>query len=151
MADLSEIDQKKLMSIEGPTFDSRPWVTGPPLNKRRVALITTAGLHKRSDRPFHPGQPDYYRVITGDAIGDQIVMSHRAASFDRSGYQQDWNVVFPLDRLKELAEEGVIGSTADFHYSFGIPLTQTESETVAVELSGLLKKDHVNAVLLFPV
>jgi D-proline reductase (dithiol) PrdB len=151
MADLPEYDQKKLMSKDGPTFDSRPWVTGPPLKTRRVALLTTAGLHKRSDRPFQMGQPDYYRVIPGDDTGGQIVMSHRATSFDRSGYQQDWNVVFPLDRLRELAEEGVIGSVADFHYSFGTAMTLSENEVVAAELSELLKKDHVNAVLLFPV
>ena len=151
IGDLPEIVQKRLMTLEGPTFDRRPWVTGPPLNKRRVALITTAGLHKRSDRPFHVGQPDFYRVIPGNITGDQIVMSHRAVSFDRSGYQQDWNVVFPIDRLRELEKDGVIGSIADFHYSFGIPMTLSENEIVAAELSELLKKDHVNAVLLFPV
>lgn len=151
MADLSEIDQKILMGMEGPTFESRPWVEGPPLNQRRVALITTAGLHKREDRPFQMGQPDYYRVIPKDTRDGEVVMSHGAASFDRTGYQRDWNVVFPLDRLRELADEGVIGSVADYHYSFGTPLTLPENETVASELSDLFKKDHVDTVLLFPV
>jgi len=132
MADLPEIDQKILMGMEGPTFESRPWVEGPPLNQRRVALITTAGLHKRGDRPFQMGQPDYYRVIPGDTRDGEVVMSHGAASFDRTGYQRDWNVVFPLDRLRT-------------------PLTMPENETVASELSDLLKKDNVDAVLLFPV
>ena len=114
-------------------------------------MITTAGLHKRTDRPFQMGQPDFYRVIPGDTQDNEIVMSHGAASFDRTGYQQDWNVVFPLDRLREFADEGVIGSVADYHYSFGTPLTLEENETAAKELSDLLKKDGVNAVLLFPV
>ena len=95
--------------------------------------------------------PDYYRVIPGDTRDGEVVMSHGAASFDRTGYQRDWNVVFPLDRLRELADEGVIGSVADYLYSFGTPLTESENETVASELSDLLKKDHVDAVLLFPV
>ena len=78
-------------------------------------------------------------------------MSHMAASFDRTGFQRDWNVVFPLDRMRELADEGIIGSVADYHYSFGTPLSVQENETVAKELGDLFKKDHVNAVLLFPV
>jgi len=151
MADLPEIDQKILMSMEGPTFERRPWVEGPPLNQRRVALITTAGLHKREDRPFQMGQPDYYRVIPKNTRDGEVVMSHGAASFDRTGYQRDWNVVFPLDRLRELVDEGVIGSVADYHYSFGTPLTMSENERAASELSDLLKKDNVNAVLIFPV
>ncbi|MBN1226466.1 MAG: hypothetical protein JXA79_05710 [Deltaproteobacteria bacterium] len=47
-------------------------------------------------------------------------------------------MVFPLDRLRELEKDGVIGSIADFHYSFGIPLTLTENEIVAAELGKLL-------------
>lgn len=151
ISDLPEMDQKILLSMEGPTFESRPWVEGKPISQRRVALITTAGIHKRQDRPFQIGQPDYYRVIPGDTRDNDIVMSHGAASFDRTGYQRDWNVVFPLDRLRELAEDGVIGSVADFHYSFGTPLTMPENESAANELSKLFKKDKVDAVLVFPV
>ncbi len=151
MADLPKIEQKMLSGMKSPAFESRPWVTGPPLKRRRVAMITTAGLHKRTDRPFQMGQPGFYRVIPGDAKAKEIVMSHGAASFDRTGYQQDLNVVFPLDRLHELADEGAIGSVAGYHYSFGTPLMPQESEMAANELSDLLKKDRVDAVLLFPV
>ena len=151
LSDLPEVEQKFLLGMKGPTFESRPWVEGPPINQRRVALITTAGLHKREDRPFQMGQPDYYRVIPGDTLDKEVVMSHGAASFDRTGYQRDWNIVFPLDRLRELANEGVIGSVADFHYSFGTPLAMQENEIVAKELSGLFKRDKVDAVLIFPV
>ena len=151
LADLSDIEQKIFMEMECPVFETRPWAEGPPLDQRRVAMITTAGLHMRSDRPFQMGQPDLYRVIPGYAGNSDLVMSHGAASFDRTGYQRDLNVVFPIDRLRELAEEGVIGSVADYHYAFGTPLSIEQNETVAKELGDLLKKDNVNAVLLFPV
>jgi D-proline reductase (dithiol) PrdB len=49
---------------------------------------------------------------------NDLVMSHTSTNFDRTGFQQDWNVVFPLDRLRELTDQGLIGSIADFHYSF---------------------------------
>ena len=151
MANLPEFEQNFLMGMECPSFENQPWAEGPPLNRRRVAMITTAGLHMRSDRPFQMGQADLYRVIPGHAVNSDLVMSHGAASFDRTGYQRDLNVVFPIDRLRELAEEGTIGSLADFHYAFGTPLTMTQSETAAKELGTLLKKDKVDAVLLFPV
>jgi hypothetical protein len=35
-----------------PKFETQPWATGPPLNARRVAIVSTAGLHQRDDRPF---------------------------------------------------------------------------------------------------
>ena len=34
---------------ELPDFGDTPFVAGPPLKQRRVAIITTAGLHVRSD------------------------------------------------------------------------------------------------------
>jgi D-proline reductase (dithiol) PrdB len=97
------------------------------------------------------GQPDLYRVIPGYTRNNDLVMSHGAASFDRTGYQRDLNVVFPIDRLRELEEQGVIGSLADYHYAFGTPLSMDQNEAAARDLAGLLKGDNVNAVLLFPV
>lgn len=78
-------------------------------------------------------------------------MSHVSLGFDRSGFQQDWNVVFPIDRLRELAKEGTIQSVADFHYSFMGADDPLRWEQSARLLAGLLKKDKVNAVLLVPV
>lgn len=151
MIDLPEAERTMLMNFDCPSFETQPWVNGPPLSQRRVAIITTAGLHRRNDRPFQMNQSDFYRVIPGDAQANDLVMSHMAPSFDRSGYQRDWNVVFPLDRLREMVDERIIGSLADFHYSFGTPLSISESETAAREIADLSKKDNVNAVLIFPV
>ena len=79
-------------------------------------------------------------------------MSHISVNFDRSGFQQDVNVAFPIERLRELARDGVIGSIADFHYSFmGAAWPPTRFEPKARELAVLLKKDRVDAVLLCPV
>jgi len=135
---------------ELPDFGRTPFVAGPPLNQRRVAIITTAGLHVRDDRPFDPGAADY-RVIPGETPPSELVMSHTSVNFDRSGFQEDVNVVFPLARLRELEKDGIIGSISDFHYAFmgAAPIRALESK--ARELAGLLKKDKVDAVLLTPV
>lgn len=152
MSDFSEIEQRHHLDkiTELPDFGLTPGVTGPALAQRRVAIVTTAGLHLRGDRPFDSGASDY-RVIPGDAPAADLVMSHLSVNFDRTGFQEDLNVVFPLERLRELAAEGVVGTVADVHYSF-MGATQVRAlEAKARELAGLLKKDRVDAVLLSPV
>jgi D-proline reductase (dithiol) PrdB len=151
LTDLPEVDARHLVSKECPPFDSEPWVAGPPLRERRVAIVTSAGLHRRGDRSFAI-QDIGYRVIPGDLPASELVMTHSSVNFDRTGFQQDTNLVFPIDRLNELAAAGEIGSVARFHYSvMGAGWLPHEIEPTAVELAGLLKEDAVNAVLLSPV
>jgi D-proline reductase (dithiol) PrdB len=146
-----------LLAMECPTFATRPWVAGPALSQRRVALISTAGLHRRDDRPFAVTSGNAraiagdYRVIPNDIAANDLLMSHVSTNFDRTGFQQDWNVVFPLDRLHELAHDGIIGSVAAFHYSFMGATDPSQMETAAHALAHLLQQDQVTAVLLVPV
>lgn len=151
MEALSQEEQQLLMRLPSPSFDTNPWATAPALEKARLAIITTAGLHTRNDRPFQIDPNDFYRVIPGDVQANDLVMSHLAASFDRSGYQRDWNVVFPLDRLREMVAEGIISSLAAFHYSVSAVHTKEEFDAPTREIARLLKKDNVNATLLLPV
>ena len=118
--------------------------------ERRVAIVTTAGLQRRGDRPFSKGAGDF-RIIPGDYDAADLVMSHISVNFDRGGFQQDWNVVFPIDRLRELAAAGVIGSVADYHYSFLGSTKPAKLETSARHLAGILMDDAVDAVLLVPI
>ena len=153
MVRLNDIDDMLRGALEGlecRSYDTKPWVEGPPLKDRRVAIISTAGLQKRGDKAFSIGADDY-RVIPGDTDSGDIVMSHVSTNFDRTGFQQDINVAFPIDRLRELADEGVIGSIAKFHYSFMGASDPDDMAPKAQELAGLLKKDNVDAVLLAPV
>ena len=133
-----------------PDFGATPFAGGPPLSGRRVAIVTTSGLHARADRPFEHGAADY-RIIPGDTPAAELVMSHTSVNYDRSGFQEDVNVVFPLARLRELAAEGIVGSVAAFHYSFMGAAPIRALEPKGRELAGLLKKDRVDAVLLSPV
>jgi D-proline reductase (dithiol) PrdB len=54
-----------LASPPCPSFENTPWVSGKPLSQQRISLISTAGLHRRDDRPF-TGMSGDYRVIPGD-------------------------------------------------------------------------------------
>ena len=150
LSDLQEIARDYLEGIPLPEFDTDPWVSGPPLSQRRVAIISTAGLQVRGDRPFGLGADDY-RVIPGDTPGADLIMSHVSTNFDRSGFQQDLNIAFPIDRLREMAADGEIGSVADFHYSFMGATDPDLYEGPARRLAELLKKDNVDAALLVPI
>lgn len=152
LADLPAWDaQNKLDKVkELSGFDARPWVQPPALSTCRVAIVTTAGLHRRGDRPFAPEASDY-RIIPGDTPAADLVMSHQSVNFDRTGFQEDHNVALPIDRLRELAASGVIGAAADYHYSFMGATRIRSLEAKAQELAGLLKADKVDAVLLTPV
>lgn len=154
LAELPAVEREHLLELgrKAPRFTDRPWVRSAPLERLRVALVTTAGLHRRGDRPFNVAPRPEYRVIPGDTPAAELAMSHVSVNFDRSGFYADLNVVFPIDRLAELAREGVIASAADFHYSFmGAAWPPTRFEPSGLELAGLLKKDRVDAVLLTPV
>jgi len=150
LAEYSESERQHLLDLPCPHYEQTPLVGGVRLAEARVALLSTAGLHRRGDRPFAVGESGY-RLIAGETTAKDLVMSHISTNFDRTGFQQDFNMVLPLDRLNELAAEGIIGSVAAYHYSFMGATDPTRMEGEARRLSKLLKKDRVNAVLLVPV
>lgn len=150
MEDLVASEQEHMRSLALPTFDTTPWTDGPLVRDRRVAVVTTAGLSLRGDAAFGLGAGDY-RVIPAETDAGDILMNHVSVNFDRTGFQDDINVVLPIERLREMAADGAIGSVADFHYSFMGATDPTLLEDSARALAGMLRKDRVNAVLLTPV
>jgi D-proline reductase (dithiol) PrdB len=150
LTDLPPAQAKRLAELECPDFTTQPWVSGPPLSQRRVAIVSSAGLVVRGETPFRGRDPDY-RVVPGDVTAGELLISHISINFDRTGFQEDWNVVFPIDRLNELAAEGAIGSVAQTHYSFMGATDPVQMEPYAREVAGRLKSDRVDAVILSPV
>lgn len=150
LADLDEPERSHLGTIPCPDFETQPWVTGPVMNKRRIAMVSTAALQHRDDSPFRIGTGDY-RVIADDAPDKDLVMGHVSTNFDRSGFEQDLNVVLPRARLHELAAVGMIGSVAKFHYAFMGSTDPMGMESAARTMAGYLKADSVDTVFLLPV
>src|SRR5882672_6574891 len=141
---------ERYAALECPEFATTPWAGGPPLAERRVAIVSSAGLVVRGERAFRGREADY-RVIPATTRPEDLLCSHISINFDRTGFQEDWNVVFPLDRLNELAAEGTIGSVAATHYSFMGATDPLQMEPYARELAVRLKTDAVDAVILPPV
>jgi len=151
LADLEEWEREHILAKELPVYETTPWVEGGLLAERRVALVTTAGLHRTGDAAFSLFDLSY-RVIAGDTDLTDLTMTHSSVHFDRTGFREDVNTVFPLDRLRELAADGVVGSVADHHYSLmGAGWPPDMIEPTATELARLLHADHVDAVCLVPV
>jgi len=150
MTDLPQATQTGMANLECPRFETTPFVSGPPLAKRRVAVVTSAGLVRRGERPFRSGNVDY-RVLPADTPADQILISHVSVNFDRTAFQRDINVVFPLERLRAMEEAGTIGSVAATHYSFMGETDPLGMEANARAVAGRLKSDRVDGVLLTPV
>jgi D-proline reductase (dithiol) PrdB len=153
LAYLQDIPPRTRGSVEKlpcPEFETANFVAGKPLGERRIAVVSTAGLHKRGGRLFNLGASDF-RVVPNDTPANDIVMSHVSINYDRTGYLQDINVALPLDRLAEMADAGEIGSVAKDHYAFMGATDPTQMQDHAAQIAGMLKADQVDAVLLVPV
>jgi D-proline reductase (dithiol) PrdB len=150
LKDLPPEYAESLRNLPVPEFESTPWTPGPRLTQARVAIVTTAGLHRAGDPKFAGGSGDY-RLLPADLDYADLVMSHVSANFDRTGYQQDVGTVLPLEHLKQMAAGGEIGSVARWHYSFMGATDPTRMVDAAPEVARLLKEDGVDAVILVPV
>jgi D-proline reductase (dithiol) PrdB len=156
----AEIEREYIRRHLVPDFD---WVVYPapspinPLPKRipqcTVALIGTAGAHVQGDQPFDVGNrmgDPSFRVIRGDVAFDTLDLSH--PGYNTRKVRQDINCVFPLERLRELAQEGIVGSVSARHFSFMgyIPLPEPLIEKTAPAVANFLKEDQVDLALLVP-
>ena len=117
-----------------------------------VAIVSTAGLpRRRIDPSFHSRIIDY-RIIPGDTQFDDLILSHISANFDRSVLGQTSNIVFPIDRLREMVSDGEIGRLARWHYSFmGAMPDPSQFEEAGEEIGRLMAHDGVTLFLLVPV
>jgi D-proline reductase (dithiol) PrdB len=99
-----------------PELDGCSFNTPKTLADAKVAIVTTAALH-RAGGGFELGDSDYhFETLPRDAR--DLKLGHHSVNFDRGGFAADINVVYPIDRLNELAQDGVIGGVARHHYSF---------------------------------
>jgi|TARA_B100000315_G_scaffold145285_1_gene134181 D-proline reductase (dithiol) PrdB len=136
--------------IDCPTFENPAFVKDVALEKATVAIVTSASLHHSTDDDFAPVDIGY-RVLERERR--DIVVGHWSPNFDASGVSADLNVVFPIDRLEELAERGVIGCVSDVHLAyagnqFDLAGVRMDSGPAGAQL---LKDNEVDAVLLTPV
>jgi len=148
--DIYQPTRDNIVALECTSLEARPFVSGPPLKERRVAILTSAALVPRGAPPFMPGSAEFRELPESLPTGD-ILMSHVSINYDRTGWQRDINVAYPIDRLRELAADGTIGSVADGHFSVMGSTDPKLMEETADSISARMKRDRIDAVLFSPV
>jgi len=153
MARLDDIPQPTrdaVVNAPCPDFDTQPFVAGPPLAHRRIALISSAALIRRGEKPFPFGSAEC-RFLPASLPATEILMSHVSINFDRAGFQRDLNVVYPIDRMRELVAEGVIGGLAETNFTVMGSTDPVGMGATADQIAGQLRQERIDSVLLSPV
>lgn len=160
MASLGDLSLKYRVFLRAYPYRRVDWSPGAVLMKSlseaRVAAITSAGYYLPDQPPFDTsirGGDTSYRVIPQHVDVQALRIGHRSDSFDSRGMQADKNLALPLDRLRELERDRVIGAVAPRHFSIMGSITAPGRlmSTTAPEIASLLHEDQVDAVLLAPV
>jgi D-proline reductase (dithiol) PrdB len=89
------------------------------LSKATVAIVTAGGVHLKEQDPFNIADElgDLtFRIIPPDADSSQIMVTHH--HYDHSDADRDINVVFPIDVLRDLQQEGFIRDLARKHVGY---------------------------------
>ena len=148
LAEMPAVARGFISELEMQEAEDKPWTPPVAVDLRRIAVVSTAAVSRRGEKPFSWLARDH-RVINKD--DRDLVMSHVAVEYDRTGWQQDLNTIIPLDRLQEMEHSGEIGSVANDHYAFmgaSDPLDMLKS---AADAADNMKQDNVNTVFLIPV
>jgi D-proline reductase (dithiol) PrdB len=136
-----------------------PWAPlSRPLEESTVALISSAGLALKTDRPFDQegerlnpwwGDPSF-RILPRTATAQDVKLYH--LHIHPRVVAQDLNTVLSVQRLQALEESGEIGCSAANHYSFmGYTLQpQALLEESTPAMIRQMKRDGVNVVVLVP-
>jgi D-proline reductase (dithiol) PrdB len=152
MTDNDAAMRQHAANAPAPEFDDPAFTRPGPLAKARVALVTSAAIHVEGDTGWSPDSDPQFKVLDDQAR--DLRLSHFSPNFDRSGFHSDINVVYPVDRLHELAERGVIGSVAPHHYAFAGNQDDSVSGIrldTGPNAAKLMLEDGVDVVLLTPV
>lgn len=148
LTEMPAVGRGFISRLEIPEFEDPAWVRPVPAKERRVAVVSSAAVSRRGEKPFSWLARDYRAIGKHDR---DLVMTHVAVEYDRTAWQQDLNAIIPLDRLEEMASDGEIGSVADEHYAFMGAADPRDMEPSAREVAARMRADNVNTVFLVPV
>ncbi len=121
-----------------------------PISESRVALLSSAALRLAHQEPFIPREDLSYRRIPSDPNAGAIIIDHH------SGIGRvpklDPEIVFPRTALAALAQLGIIGTLAPFHFSFmgGVRRHREIENQLAPAIAADLRQSQVDLALLVP-
>ena len=134
--------------------DSVPLASlGKPLAECRLAFISTSGVQPRGSVPFDTVHPvgDYtFRRVPSTARVSELEIHQ--LKYPTAGAARDLNVIFPIERLRELAGDGVIGGLTEYFYTFiGYNMDPERLErTLAEDIAAAVAADGADIALAAP-
>ena len=137
-------------------FSDSPWTPfGADISTCRLALVTTGGVHLKSQKPFDMKDPSgdpTFREIPGDTRPADLTITHNY--YDHADADKDINIVFPIERVQELKQSEEIGDVNHRHFSFMGHIMHRHIKTLMKEtaprVAAVLKSDKVDIVILTP-
>ncbi len=118
------------------------------LKDMTIALVTAAGVHKKTDKRFNLSGDFTFRKIEDTTPSSELMVSH--GGYDNGDVNKDINCMFPIDRIHELARDGFIKAIAPIHIGFmggGGNQEKFKNET-GPEIAKVLKDENVDAVIM---
>tara|TARA_B110000008_G_C16896788_1_gene535072 strand:- start:696 stop:1202 length:507 start_codon:yes stop_codon:yes gene_type:complete len=132
--------------------DAPAWTPlSKPLSESKLGFICTGGIYSAGQTAFHFKDDTSYRAIPTDVNVEDLRATHFA--YDLTDARKDINVVFPVEQLRTMVDEGVIDSLAPDAYTLmgGIYSTRRVAEELIPALVDRVLADEVDVVLLVPV
>lgn len=118
-----------------------------PLSECVVALCTAGGVHLVSQVPYVLAGDCSFREIPAATPARELMVSH--GGYDNSDVNRDINAMFPLERLWELSDAGMIGGVAPTQIGFmggGGDVERFRNET-GPAIARLLKEEGVDVAV----
>jgi D-proline reductase (dithiol) PrdB len=117
------------------------------LSGATLAFVSVAGLHLKTHQPFDLEDDTSYRIIPGDVSAEELMITH--GHYDHADADLDPNIMFPIDRARELVAQGFIAGVNNTHYSLGYAQDlRTIYERVAPEIATALYQSQTDVVVL---
>lgn len=124
-----------------------------PLSECKVSLLTSAGAHLKSDKPFDVDNPNgdhTIRVIPGDIDEHALNITH--IYYDTQHAKVDPSIMFPINQLNRCVTEGMIHTVSNKNIGLNggiLDTTLVESESIP-KVTQALSEDQVDVALLVP-
>ncbi len=124
-----------------------------PLTDARLTFVSTAGVQPKNTLPFDTAHPvgDYtFRRVPSRSKPEELEIHQ--LKYPTVGAERDLNVIFPIERLQELAADKIIGGlTTDFFSFIGYNMDAERLEkTLAEDIADAVEAEKPDVVLLAP-
>jgi len=124
-----------------------------PLSEARLTFVSTAGVQPKGTLPFDVVHPigDYtFRAVPSDS--NPVDLEIHQLKYPTDGANRDLNVIFPIQRLQELCDEGVVGELTESFFSFiGYNMDPDLLErTLAEDIADAVEDQLADLALLSP-